>query len=271
MNHDLVDLIQAIVRDQLQAHRTAELGVVTNVHSHATGSDTNNYECDVRLRDSGLELKRVALCTQRVGAVAIPNPGDLVLIQYLNGDINSAVVTGRLYNEQVRSPEAKAREFIYISPDDAESGIRRIYLELPNGNKLTVDDDKLLLEMGPDTLTVNHDGDIELNCASHAVKLTDGNGNNLLEIQSGPGLVNLKGQTKVVVEAPQIELVDGAMHPLVFGDSLLQYLTQLVTLYQTHLHPGEMALGVFPVTPAPPVPPIQPPTPDLLSLKVKTG
>jgi hypothetical protein len=32
-----------------------------------------------------------------------------------------------------------------------------------------------------------------------------------------------------------------------------------------------MALGVFPVTPAPPVPPIQPPTPDLLSLKVKTG
>ena len=131
-----MDLIQAIVRDQLQAHRTAELGVVTKVHSHASGSDKNNYECDVRLRDSGLELKRVALCTQRVGSVAIPNPDDMVLVQYLNGDVNSAVITGRLYNDQVRSPEAKAHEFVYISPDSAESGIRRIYMELPNGNKL---------------------------------------------------------------------------------------------------------------------------------------
>jgi phage baseplate assembly protein gpV len=271
MNSDLVDLIQAIIRDQVQSFRTAELGVVSKVYSHENGSDKNNYECDVRLRDSGLELKRVALCTQRVGAVAIPNPDDLVLVHYLNGDINSAVITGRLYNDQVRSPEAKAREYVYISQDSAESGVRRMYMELPNENKLTVDDDKLVLEMGPTKITVNHDGDIELNCASHNIKLTDGNGNNLLEIQSGAGQVKVKGQTKIVVEAPQIELVEGAMHPLVFGDSLVQYLTQLTTLYQTHLHPGEMALGAFPVTPAPPVPPIQPPTPDILSLKVKTG
>lgn len=271
MTGDLVDIIQAIVRDQLQAHRTAELGVVTAVYSHASASDKNNYECDVRLRDSGLELKRVAICTQRVGAVAIPNPDDLVLVQYLNGDINAAVITGRLYNDQVRPPEAKAREFVYISPDSAESGIRRIYIELPNGNKFTVDDDGLVLELGPDKVTVTNDGDIELSCAGNAIRLADGNGNNLLEIKSGPGLVNVKAQTRVVVEAPQIELVDGASHPLVFGDSLLQYLTQLVNLYQTHMHPGELALGAFPVTPAPPVPPIQPPTPDLLSLKVKTG
>jgi hypothetical protein len=52
---------------------------------------------------------------------------------------------------------------------------------------------------------------------------------------------------------------------------LLLYLNQLVSLYQTHIHPGELALGVFPVTPAPPVPPLPPPTPDLLSTKVKTG
>jgi hypothetical protein len=32
-----------------------------------------------------------------------------------------------------------------------------------------------------------------------------------------------------------------------------------------------MALGVFPVTPMIPVPPMPMPTPDLLSLKVKTG
>ena len=77
--------------------------------------------------------------------------------------------------------------------------------------------------------------------------------------------------TKAVVEAPQIELVENSSHPLVFGDQLLQYLNQVVSMYQSHMHPGEMALGVFPVTPMPPVPPLPPPTPALLSMKVKTG
>jgi phage baseplate assembly protein gpV len=271
MKSDLVDLIQAIVRDELQGYRTAELGVVTAVYSHENGTDKHNYECDVRLRDSGLELKRLAVCTQRVGAVAIPNPDDLVLVQYLNGDIHAGVIVGRLYNDKVRPPEAKAREYVYISQDGAESGIRRMYIELPNNNTLTVDDDKLLLEMGPTKITINNDGDISLNCAGNNIKIADGNGTNLVEIQSGGGQVMVKGQTKAVVEAPQIELVENATHPVVFGDALVQYLTQLATLYQTHLHPGQMALGAFPVTPAPPVPPIQPPTPDVLSVKVKTG
>ena len=75
----------------------------------------------------------------------------------------------------------------------------------------------------------------------------------------------------MVVEAPQIELVENGSHPLVFGDQLLQYLNQLVAMYQGHIHPGELALGVFPVTPAPPVPPLPPATPSLLSTKVKSG
>jgi hypothetical protein len=45
----------------------------------------------------------------------------------------------------------------------------------------------------------------------------------------------------------------------------------MVQTYQTHMHPGELALGVFPVTPAPPVPPMSPATPDLLSTRVKTN
>jgi hypothetical protein len=42
-------------------------------------------------------------------------------------------------------------------------------------------------------------------------------------------------------------------------------------MFNTHLHPGELAAGVLPVTPAPPVPPFPPATPSLLSMKVKTG
>jgi hypothetical protein len=267
---DLVSLIRAIVEDVLQSYRTAELGVVTAVHSHSSGGDKNNYECDVQLRDSGLELKKVALTTQRVGAVAIPNVDDLVLVQFLNGDIHTAVITGRLYHDQIRSPEAKDREFVYISPDAAESGVRRVYLELPNDNKLTIDDDKLHIELGKTTLTINHDAEVEVKSNDKDITISDQSSGNAIEIKVQQGQVNIKGKTKVVVDAPQIDLVDGAGHPLVLGDNLLQYLNQVAAMYQSHTHPGEMAMGVFPVSPSPPVPPLPTATPSLLSMKVKT-
>jgi hypothetical protein len=56
----------------------------------------------------------------------------------------------------------------------------------------------------------------------------------------------------------------------VFGDNLLTFLNQLVTMFNTHMHPGQMA-GPFPVTPMTPVPPLTPPTPSLLSTTVKLG
>lgn len=268
---DVVSLVQAIVADALEGFRTAELGVVTAQHSHESGGDKHNYEVDVRLRDSGLELKRVAIATQRVGSVAIPNVGDLVLLQFLNGDVQSAVVTGRLHTDEARSPEAKPQEHVYVSPDAAKSGVRRLYVELPKQNKLTLEDEKVVLEMGKTKVTIENDGKVEIRTNDQDVTIADSGGNNLVKLEIAAGQATVKGQTKVVVDAPQIELVAGASHPLVFGDQLLQYLNQVVSTYASHVHPGEMALGSFPVTPAPPVPPLPPATPDLLSIKVKTG
>jgi len=112
---------------------------------------------------------------------------------------------------------------------------------------------------------------VALNDDSQIISISDANGTNLLKIEAQGGKITVQAQVKVVVEAPQIELVDAASHPLVFGDELMSYLSQMVSLFNAHLHPGELAAGVLPVTPAPPVPPFQPPTPALLSLKVKTG
>jgi hypothetical protein len=75
----------------------------------------------------------------------------------------------------------------------------------------------------------------------------------------------IKGAVKVIVEAPEIQLVENATHPVVFGDQLLQYLNQLVQLYNSHLHPGQLAMGFLPV------PPFAPATPALLSKTVKSG
>jgi hypothetical protein len=268
---DMVGLIQAVVRNELRAFKTAELGVVTATYPHASATDSNNYECDVRLRDSGLELKRVPVATQRIGAVAMPNKEDLVLVQYLRGDIHSALITARLYNEVDRPPEAKDQENVYVSPDGAATGTRRFYVELPRGNKLLVDDDKLVIEMGRTSLTMEHDGEVVIDSGSQDITLTDQSGSNSLTIAVNQGQVTVSGQAKVIVDAAQVELIGQAIHPLVHGDQLLTYLNQLVSIFQSHIHPGEMALGAFPVTPAPPVPPFPPATPSLLSTRVKTG
>src|SRR5262249_25581639 len=112
---------------------------------------------------------------------------------------------------------------------------------------------------------------VVLNDSSHTIAISDKNGSNLMKIEVDQGQITVDAQTKVVINAPQIELVDGATHPLVFGDNLLEYLNQLVTLFNVHMHPGELAAGFIPVTPAPPVAQFPPATPDLLSLQVTTG
>jgi hypothetical protein len=101
--------------------------------------------------------------------------------------------------------------------------------------------------------------------------LGDTEGNNVLTILVQQGKVILKGNIKAIVEAPAIELVENAAHPVVFGDDLLQFLNQVVLTFNTHLHVGELALGVFPVTPIIPSTPLAAPAPSLLSTKVKSG
>jgi hypothetical protein len=189
--NDAISVIQAAIRDQLRCFRTAELGVVTNLYSHESASDRNNYECDVRLRDSKLELKKVPVSTQRIGAAAIPNKDDLVLVQFLHGDIHAAIITGRVYNDTDRPPEAKPHEFVYICPDKAESGIRRVYLELPKGNKFLLDDDKLVLEMGKTKIT---DGDMVLN--SNAKLTIDTKGDATVKVKGNLDF-NASGDVKV--------------------------------------------------------------------------
>jgi len=111
---------------------------------------------------------------------------------------------------------------------------------------------------------------VALDDDANTLTLSDGHGSNLLTVSVNDGLITVKSTAKVVVEAPLIELTDGASHPLAFGDSLLQYLNQLVGVFNAHLHVGETVLGI-PVTPMVPVMQFPPATPSLLSTRVTTG
>jgi hypothetical protein len=111
---------------------------------------------------------------------------------------------------------------------------------------------------------------LSMDDSGQEISLSDSDGNNILSIEIQVGKITVKGASKAVVEAPQIELVENAMHPVVFGDELLSYLSQVVTMYQSHVHPGETCMGI-PVTPAPPQPPFPTPPLSMLSSKVKAG
>jgi hypothetical protein len=108
---------------------------------------------------------------------------------------------------------------------------------------------------------------IALDDVAQTITLSDAAGLNLMTIKVLEGTIEVRSAVRVVLEAPLIQHGQGAAHPAVFGDLLLTYLNQLVTMFNVHLHPGELAAGMIPVTPAPPVPPFPPATPSLISVK----
>jgi hypothetical protein len=109
---------------------------------------------------------------------------------------------------------------------------------------------------------------IALDDTAQTITVSDTAGLNQAEINVLTGAVTLKGALRIVLDSALVQAGSpAAAHPAVLGDQLMSYLSQLVTIFNTHMHPGQMA-GPIPVSPAPPVAPATPPTPNLLSLKV---
>ena len=156
----MVEIIRKIVESEIRKIHIAEIGVVTSIFPHSSESDKDNYECNVKLKYKDFELRKVPVATQHIGLANTPNIGDLVLVSFVNGDINSPVVVGRLYTDEDRPPPSKEEEIVYIPPYSKESGLRRVHMEFPSGIILTVTDDDVAVEVGKTTLKLNLDGDI---------------------------------------------------------------------------------------------------------------
>ena len=125
--------------------------MVQESHPHADAADTDNYACTVVLRDTGLVLRRVPVMTARVGTVAVPEPGQLVLVAFVGGDLAAPVIVGCLYTDAHRPPvNAAGVHVTHLPPgaDDAEAvhlelrsaGERSIVLTLGDGLALTLAD-----------------------------------------------------------------------------------------------------------------------------------
>ena len=108
----IVEIIRRVVLEELARYRGSLLGVVTTVYPHGAEDDENNYEANVRLKHEDLELRRVPIAIGHVGIAAPPRAGDLVLVQFLNGDSNQPLVTGRFYHADERPPLHKEDEIL---------------------------------------------------------------------------------------------------------------------------------------------------------------
>lgn len=185
---------------------------------------------------TGWALPCAPYAGSKTGSYSVPPEGAGVWIEFEAGDVSRPIWAGCWWpSDELPTDEGGSA----ATPDV----------------KITRSEQGLLLAFHDDT---------------QVIALSDENGENLLKLEIQQGVVTLKASTKVVVDAPQIELVANASHSGVFGDSLLTYLQQVVATFNAHTHPGQVA-GPYPVTPMTPVSPFTAPTSDMLSTKVKLG
>jgi hypothetical protein len=186
---------------------------------------------------TGWALPCAPMAGASAGFFSIPAPGSGVWIEFEAGDVDRPVWTGGYW---------AAGEAPVTPPATPPTWQQKTWRSV-SGLTITLDD------------------------AGQKIMLADGTGENRVEISVLTGTVTVKGLARVVADAPMTHLGSAtAAHPLVHGDQLMIYLNQLVAIFNAHVHVGEMAIGVLPVTPAPPVGPMIPPSPSLISTKVFT-
>ena len=216
---DTVATIQAIVRRELARVRIAELATVIEVQPHSSESDSDNYSCDVRLKNSKLELTRVPIATDRIGTVAIPNIGDLVLVAFDRGD--QPIVVGRLYNDEDRPPLSNPNEVIFRLPLAAgeeetikaairnhqdDSPPRELILEMEPKITLRITDGTVRATAGPSELFIDQTRD-----SGGAVTVVTG-GTKITLNQDGDatieavGAMTLKAQRDITIEGLNVSI-----------------------------------------------------------------
>lgn len=211
----ILGTIQEIVREELRGLRTTELGLVDAVFPHTDGGDEDNYGCDVRLKNSGLLLRRVPIATGRIGTVAIPNVGDLVLVAFDNGDVNQPIVIGRLYNDEDRPPLNTSEEVIFRLPlaDDDDRTVAAAIRNIRDNDPPR----EILVEMPPKITVRITDGTVRATAGTTEMTLDQPDG-------SGGSVTVLAGRTQITMNQDGDVTVEaaGAMTLKASGDLTLQ-------------------------------------------------
>jgi phage baseplate assembly protein gpV len=113
MNSNIIEIVRHVVQQEMARTHSNLLGVVSQVFPRTDPKDDNNYEVNVKLKHENLELRKVPVAVAHVGIAAPPRMGDLVLVQFINGDLNQPVITGRFYTDDTRAPLFEENEILF--------------------------------------------------------------------------------------------------------------------------------------------------------------
>ncbi|HRI66533.1 MAG TPA: phage baseplate assembly protein V [Polyangium sp.] len=182
---DIVTVLRAIIQDELRSLQFGDIAVVSKAYAHAD-DDEHNYECDVTLRESGLEIKKVPMATPHIGMASMPQVGDLVYLSYVGGDANRPIVLGRLYSEKFNPPPHKADELHIVSKPKGKASIvidkDESVIVTAGETVVTIKKDDVITIKGKKDLEIEVDGNVSIKCKDCKV---DASGN--IDLGSGGG------------------------------------------------------------------------------------
>jgi len=201
----LFDSITRIARHEAGARAIAAVGRVVEVFP--ADPALRDHAVSIELRDSGFVLPRVPIAVGALGFCAIPAVDDLVIVVFLDGDMNAPVMVGRLYHPKLEPPTHAEGELVLALPPGADEPKLTL--------KIASKDATLLLTIGDDT-------EMALDCAKEKAELrvgemkvtVDGGGGGRVEIAAGGAKISIKKDGDISIstsgnlklEANQIEL-----------------------------------------------------------------
>ncbi len=185
----IVGVMQKVAAQEVERIFTTELGIVTAIFPHASEDDTDNYQCSVKLKNyktpegDDYELRKVPVATAHMGMACIPNINDLVLLNFISGDINAPVIVGRLYNDEDRPPLNNESE-VLVQHNVLEGGKIKIDAEgtitmtsKSEANVVTVSDDKISAEGENYQIIIDTAGDKISILATQDIEITSSEAN----------------------------------------------------------------------------------------------
>jgi type VI secretion system (T6SS) baseplate-like injector VgrG len=193
----LFDSISRIARHEAAARAVAGAGRVTEIRA----GDRQDHAVTVEMRDTGLVLPNVPVAVGLMGFAAIPAVDDLVVIAFLEGDVNAPVVVGRLYDADQAPPGHKSGEIVLHVP----SGDPKLEIDVkPATPSIRLAMGKVTIEVVDDALTITV-GDTEIKAESSGARLEIAVGGASL-VMKKDGSVTLDTDGKLKIHATEIDI-----------------------------------------------------------------
>ena len=202
----LYDSISRIARHEAAARMVAAVGTVAEIFP-AEGANPD-HAATVELRDSGLVLPRAPIAVGAMGFAAIPAVGDLVVVLFLDGDVNAPVIVGRLYHPDQNPPKHSDGQLVLALPSGASEPDLRLQIDGTPSLKLTMPGD-LVIEAADEQVSIQV-GNMQLRVSSA--------GGGRAEVAAGSSTITLKQdgdiaistQGKLSIDATEIAISGSA-------------------------------------------------------------